>query len=57
MSFVTDNKAYEAWLKTQCAVVRKDLAYKHERMRLDSFIFLRATFFRWARRSNPYVRR
>ncbi|HEY2113390.1 MAG TPA: DUF2252 family protein [Dongiaceae bacterium] len=50
MSFVTDNKAYESWLKTQCAVVRKDLAYKHERMRLDAFIFLRATFFRWARR-------
>ena len=48
MSFVADNKAYEAWLKTQCAVVRKDLAYKHERMRLDAFTFLRATFFRWA---------
>jgi hypothetical protein len=50
MSFVTDNKAYESWLKTQCAVVRKDLAYKHERMTLDAFVFLRATFFRWARR-------
>ena len=48
MSFVADNKAYEAWLKTQCAVVKKDLAYKHERMKLDAFTFLRATFFRWA---------
>jgi Uncharacterized protein conserved in bacteria (DUF2252) len=50
MSFVSDNAAFEAWLKTQCAVVRKDLAYKHERMKLDAFTFLRATFFRWARR-------
>ena len=48
MSFVADNKAYEAWLKTQCAVVKKDLTYKHERMKLDAFTFLRATFFRWA---------
>src|SRR5882757_1761377 len=48
MSFVADNKAYEAWLETQCAVVRKDLAYKHERMRVDAFTFLRSTYFRWA---------
>lgn len=50
MSFLSDNTAFEAWLKTQCAVVRRDLDYKHERMRLDPFIFLRATFFRWARK-------
>lgn len=50
MSFVSDNTAFEAWLRTQCAVVRRDLDYKHERMRLDPFIFLRATFFRWARK-------
>jgi hypothetical protein len=50
MSFLSDNRAFEAWLKTQCSVVRKDLDYKHERMGLDPFTFLRATFFRWARK-------
>jgi hypothetical protein len=50
MSFVTDNQAYEKWLRAQCEVVEKDLKYKHERMRKCPFIFLRATFFRWANR-------
>lgn len=49
MSFKKDNSAYEAWLRTQCAVVAADLDYKHARMRLDPFVFLRATYFRWAR--------
>jgi hypothetical protein len=31
-------------------VVEADLEYKHERMKKNSFIFLRATFFRWANR-------
>ncbi|HTO85066.1 MAG TPA: DUF2252 family protein [Methylomirabilota bacterium] len=48
--FTADNRAYEAWLRTQCAVVEKDLALKHQRMRQDPFRFLRATYFRWARR-------
>ena len=49
MSFRKDNDAYEAWLATQCDVVKKDIATKHHRMKKDSFIFLRATYFRWAR--------
>lgn len=49
MSFKKDNSAYEAWLRTQCVVVAADLDHKHERMRLDPFVFLRATYFRWAR--------
>ena len=44
-----DNAAYETWLRTQCAVVDADLAYKHERMKKSAFVFLRATYFRWAR--------
>jgi len=28
-------------------VVEADLAYKHEQMRADPFLFLRATFYRW----------
>ncbi|MBR1156791.1 DUF2252 family protein [Bradyrhizobium sp. JYMT SZCCT0428] len=50
MSFRSDNKAYEAWLAKQCRVVRKDIARKHERMKESPFIFLRATYFRWARK-------
>jgi uncharacterized protein (DUF2252 family) len=44
-----DNDAYEAWLRTQCDVVQADLDCKHERMKTNAFIFLRATFFRWAK--------
>ncbi len=44
-----DNAAYETWLRTQCAVVDADLAYKHERMKKSAFVFLRASYFRWAR--------
>ncbi|MBR1267315.1 DUF2252 family protein [Bradyrhizobium sp. AUGA SZCCT0222] len=50
MSFRSDNKAYEAWLARQCRVVKKDIARKHERMKESPFIFLRATYFRWARK-------
>src|SRR5262249_50269523 len=48
MSFKADNRAYEKWLRTQCEVVERDLQYKHERMKESPFVFLRATFFRWA---------
>jgi uncharacterized protein DUF2252 len=50
MSFVKDNTEYEAWLREQCDVVGKDLAAKHERMKDSAFMFLRATYFRWARK-------
>jgi hypothetical protein len=48
MSFKKANRAYEAWLRKQCAVVDAELAHKHERMAESAFVFLRATFFRWA---------
>jgi len=44
------NTAYEAWLAKQCDVVVDDLAHKHDRMRKNAFAFLRATYFRWAKR-------
>lgn len=50
MGFLDDNTEFEAWLRTQCRVVESDLAHKHKRMRKNAFIFLRATYFRWARR-------
>lgn len=48
MTFAAENRAFEAWLKTQCAVVASDLDVKHERMRKDAFNFLRATCFSWS---------
>lgn len=47
-SFVTENGAFENWMRTVCNVVEEDLGRKHERMKKSSFLFLRATFFRWA---------
>lgn len=49
-SFEADNQAYEAWLRTRCDVVEEDLAYKRKRMCKNAFVFLRATYFRWALR-------
>jgi hypothetical protein len=48
-SFSKDNAAYEAWLAKQCRVVKKDIKRKHRLMKESAFIFLRATYFRWAR--------
>jgi hypothetical protein len=50
MSFLKANAEFEAWLRTQCAVDEPGLALKHEKMDSHPFPFLRATFFRWARR-------
>jgi Uncharacterized protein conserved in bacteria (DUF2252) len=49
MSFRTDNAAFEKWLRRRCKVVEADLKYKHKRMRKNAFVFLRATYFRWAK--------
>src|SRR5262249_36788594 len=49
-SFEAANAAYELWLAKQCEVVKGDLRRKHKRMRENTFAFLRATYFRWARR-------
>ena len=46
--FKADNDTYEAWLSTKCAVVTADLDFKHQRMVKSPFVFLRATYFRWA---------
>jgi hypothetical protein len=53
MSFLEVNESFERWLRDRCKaigceVVESDLERKHERMRKNSFLFLRATFFRWA---------
>src|SRR5438094_910682 len=43
-------KLYEQWLGQQLAIVKRDLAQKHRNMASDPFIFLRATYYRWAQR-------
>jgi hypothetical protein len=51
MSFVKDNASYEAWLARHCDVVKKDIRHKHKKKMTESaFSFLRATYFRWARK-------
>jgi hypothetical protein len=56
MSFRKDSDEYEDWLAEQCDVVKDDIIYKHRRMKKSAFIFLRATYFRWAKKSRRYVR-
>src|SRR4029077_6061169 len=55
MTFEEDNSAFEDWLRERCLlngceVVEADLEYKRDLMASDAFAFLRATFFRWAKR-------
>ena len=48
MNIVKATANYEDWLATHLKIVEKDLAFKHEQMRLAPFPFLRATYYRWA---------
>ena len=48
MDIVEATRRFEAWLKQRITVVEGDLRYKHEQMRADSFLFFRATYYRWA---------
>jgi hypothetical protein len=43
-------QAYEDWMGKQLGreIVTKDIALKHEKMRESPFVFLRATYWRWA---------
>jgi hypothetical protein len=50
MPFLKDNDDFETWLGTQCDVVKADLKIKHRRMAESAFLFLRATYFRWAKK-------
>lgn len=50
MSIHTDTKRYEDWLRKRCNVDEAALEQKHKRMRKNEFVFLRATYYRWARK-------
>ena len=47
VSIVAATRNYEVWAGRQVALVRADLAFKHEQMALAPFPFFRSTFYRW----------
>jgi len=47
MNIAKATRRYEQWLGKKIALIEADLEHKHEAMAQDSFLFLRATFYRW----------
>ena len=39
---------YESWLAKHLRLIPADVRLKHQRMRADLFMFMRATYYRWA---------
>ncbi len=50
MDITVATNNFERWLSTQVRLVQGDLRHKHAAMCADSFSFLRATYYYWARR-------
>jgi hypothetical protein len=48
MKIAAATRQFEDWLFKRIALVRADLDTKHANMRQSPFLFLRATFYRWA---------
>ncbi len=48
MNIQKATRSYESWLRTHTDVIAADLHAKHKEMRKNPFVFLRATFYRWA---------
>ncbi len=48
MNIKQATESYEQWLSKHIHILKEDIEYKHDQMRLDPFTFLRATFYRWA---------
>jgi hypothetical protein len=48
VNFRKATASYEDWLAARLEIVEEDLIEKHRLMREDLFMFLRATFYRWA---------
>jgi hypothetical protein len=48
MDIIKATAQFEDWLRRRIPVVEADLAFKHEQMRADPFLFFRATYYRWA---------
>jgi uncharacterized protein (DUF2252 family) len=47
MNIAKATRRYEQWLGKKIPLIEADLDHKHEAMAQDSFLFLRATFYRW----------
>jgi len=48
MNVVKATRHFEAWLAQRTHLDQKDLRLKHSNMKADLFMFLRATYYRWA---------
>ena len=48
MNVVKATRQFEAWLALHTRIDQKDLRLKHTNMKKDVFMFLRATYYRWA---------
>ncbi|HKT74238.1 MAG TPA: DUF2252 family protein [Steroidobacteraceae bacterium] len=48
MNAVESTRKYEAWLSQRLRLLPVDLKLKHRRMAEGAFLFLRASFYRWA---------
>src|SRR6185369_9816550 len=48
MRFIDATADFEKWLGLQMSLIDADLKFKHEQMAKDVFMFMRATFYRWA---------
>jgi hypothetical protein len=48
MNVVKATRQFEAWLAQRTRIDQKDLRLKHTNMKKDLFMFLRATYYRWA---------
>lgn len=48
MNATESTLAYDRWLGARLKILPRDLALKHRQMATDPFLFLRATFYRWA---------
>jgi hypothetical protein len=48
MNVVKATRHFETWLAQRISIDQKDLRLKHSNMKADVFMFLRATYYRWA---------
>jgi len=48
MNVVKATRQFETWLAQRTRIDQRDLRLKHSNMKADLFMFLRATYYRWA---------
>ena len=48
MDIKSATRRYEAWVRRQARLLPEDIALKHRHMKEAPFLFMRATFYRWA---------